>query len=141
MADDWDGTARVLGYRTEKDLLMDFYVEENMPISEIAQRLGAGTCTISRRLAIHKIPKRARGGPNNQSSQSKKLFHMDQRLLHMLEPKVIATITGASLAVCYKFKKRKLGGFDGVLHNLPSEGVEAIFDTKPKAFGAAAGKE
>lgn len=129
MADDWDSLARSIGYANEKSMLEDFYLGEEMAVSEIGRRLGHGTATIARRLSMCGIEKRGRGGPNNTASQKRKLFHMDQRWVMMLDLGVVASMARASKSTIYKFRRSITGGkISEILHNQSFDRPEPVFD-------------
>ncbi|KKM03109.1 hypothetical protein LCGC14_1777730 [marine sediment metagenome] len=128
--ENWDGIARQLGYETEHDMLLDFYVREEMSIKRIALKLGAGTTTINRRLSICGITKKPKGGANNLARQKMKLHRMDQRFVMFAPLKEVAEISGTHTTTVYKYKKEVRGGkLDGLLHNQPGDGVEPLFDS------------
>jgi transposase len=128
--EDWDGIARQLGYDSERDLLLDFYVKREMSIKTIALKLGAGTTTINRRLSICGITKKPKGGANNLARQKMKLHRMDQRLVMFRPLKEVAEISGTHTTTVYKYRKEVKGGkLDGVLHNSTDSGTEPLFDS------------
>ena len=128
--EDWDGIARQLGYDSERDLLLDFYVKEEMSIKTIALKLGAGTTTINRRLSICGITKKPKGGANNLARQKMKLHRMDQRLVMFAPLKRVAEISGTHTTTVYKYKKEVRGGkLNGLRDNLASGGTEPLFDS------------
>lgn len=140
MNDFWDELAKSIGYADEKEMLEDFYIEDAMSVSEIGKRLGAGTATIARRLAMAGITKRKRGGANNTGAQKHKLFHMDQRYVFSLDLSVVAKLANVSKSLVYKYRKSVTGGkISGILHNQSELGSEPVFDLKSKASVASAG--
>ena len=128
--EDWDGIARQLGYDSERDLLLDFYVKKEMSIKTIALKLGAGTTTINRRLSICGITKKPKGGANNLARQKMKLHRMDQRFVMFAPLKEVAESSGTHTTTVYKYRKEVKGGkLDGLLHNQSGERVEPLFDS------------
>lgn len=110
MTDDWNGLAREVGFRDERHLLEYFYVEERLPISVIAQKLGCGPATVANRLTKHGIPKRRRGGANNSQRLWRKLFRLDQRLVFTTSNEDLALLLHCSASVVYKYKRTVTGG-------------------------------
>lgn len=128
--EDWDGIARQLGYGSERDLLLDFYVRKEFSIKTIASKLGAGTTTINRRLGICGITKKPKGGANNLARQKMKLYRMDQRFVMCAPLKEVAESSGAHTTTVYKYRKEVKGGkLNGLLHNQSGERVEPLFDS------------
>lgn len=105
MAEDWDRVAQTLGYINEQQMLIDFYENEEMSISTIAEKLGAGTATIVRRLAINGVDKRKRGGANNVAKYKMKFHRMDQRVVLLQPIPVVAKMTNAHHSTVYKYRR------------------------------------
>jgi hypothetical protein len=142
VSEDWDELARTIGYSNEKDMLEDFYLEEEMSVSEIARRLGAGTATIARRLSLAGVEKRSRGGANNLANQRRKLFHMDQRISLLADLNLVAKLSGASRSTCYKYRRIITGGKAHELqHYLTSDRTEPVFQVEPTPPGLAPSNE
>lgn len=123
--DDWDLYARNLGYNNEREMLVDYYLVKKMSISEIALCLDVGTHTLNRHLTLASVIKRGRGGANNPSAQSRKLFHLDQRIIHYKTPAWVSQATGISSSLCYKYKNMK-GAKNGVLHSEPDRWTNSV---------------
>lgn len=62
---DWTEVWKALGYTSEREMLIDLYLENFMSLSEISKVLGYSNIAIRRRLLSHRIPLRPRGGVNN----------------------------------------------------------------------------
>ena len=62
----WDPIVKTLGYENEKAMLEDLYVKQNLSIGMLVKKLGYSQNNLRRRLALHKIPIRKRGGVNFQ---------------------------------------------------------------------------
>lgn len=63
--EDWGPLVSTLGFRSEEDMLRQFYLLQGFSIKELAKILGYTTWTVRRRLILWGIPLRQRGGPNN----------------------------------------------------------------------------
>jgi hypothetical protein len=125
MIDDWDYTARQLGYKDERDLFQRLYVEEGRSISMLAQMLKSGTATISRRLDMLEISKRPRGGDNNSGRQMYKLTHLDQRVVLTLPLNLLPELTKISRSLWYKYRRFR-GEPNGLLHFITTNGVGEV---------------
>jgi transposase len=121
--EDWDQLARSIGYDNERQMLLDLYCARQCSISDIAQRLEAGTATINRRLDLAGINKRTRGGSNYQATQSYKLFHLDQRVLDKFDLETLSTVTRVSKSLCYKYRARRNRA---ILHSESSSGATSV---------------
>lgn len=115
MIDDWDWQARQFGFKDEKDMWEGFYVLEEKSISMLALILHVGTATVSRRLDLHGVVKRPKGGDNNPGQQTFKLSHLDQRIVLVLPLDLLADITNISRSLWYKYRKQR-GEPDGLLY-------------------------
>lgn len=103
--EDWNLLAKQIGFADEKSMWEGFYVTEELPISEIARKLGHGPTTIANRLSACKIDKRARGGANNTVRISKILFRMDQREVFGRSNLTLSTMLLAHESTIYKYKR------------------------------------
>jgi hypothetical protein len=103
----WEALAKELCFPNEKAMLETFY--ETLSIKEIARRLDCGTATIARRLEIHKIEKRKRGGSNTSTAQRYKLFHTDQRNVIYMTLLACSELLKCSHSLVYKYRKYKSG--------------------------------
>jgi transposase len=103
--ENWELKAKEFCFKSEKDMLAAMY--ENKSISEIAEMLDCGKATIQRRLALHKIQKRGRGGPQLKSTQRYKMFHVDQRIVMFMGLTYCAKAIRVSNATLFKYKKYK----------------------------------
>lgn len=127
MIDDWDWTARQLGFTDEKHMWEKLYVEEHRSMGLLAMLLQTGTATISRRLDMHQIPKRPRGGDNNPGWQTWKLSHFDQRVVLSCQLGDLPRLTGVSYSMWYKYRRAK-GAPSGVLYSLAACGIGEVLD-------------
>lgn len=101
----WHDYARSIGYDSERDMLTDMYVTQRISLSEIAERLQCGVFTVTRHLNALDVVRRKRGGPNLQAVQSRKLFYIDQRLIHKMPNTRLARLLGMSASLVYKYVK------------------------------------
>jgi hypothetical protein len=62
---DWHQNAKALGFIGERDMWASLYGTQGKPVEKLAQLFGVGRATICRRLEMHQITRRSRGGPNN----------------------------------------------------------------------------
>lgn len=138
--EDWNETARSIGFKDEKSMLESFYTDDGMSVAEIASRLGAGTATIARRLTLCKVKKRSRGGSNNLMLQRRKLFHLDPRLLMYSPLDKIAEMCGGSKSTVYKFRRALMGVKSGVLRNSADLGFEEVRESEQKTSAASTGE-
>ena len=119
--EDWQLMAESLCFKSEKHMYDVFYNEEHLTVLEISERLNAGTATVNRRMALHGIVKRRRGGPHKSGDKRAILFYMDQRVVMGLPNKLIAELYGMSYSVVYQYKKWKAAG-SYVGYNLSQSG-------------------
>jgi hypothetical protein len=127
MFDDWDIYARTLGYNNEKEMLTDFYTSQSLSISEIASRINVGHFTVKRHLEDLNIPLRTRGGNNASNSQSKKMFHLDQRVVLSNFYNSLAPNIKVSPSMLYKYQRSITGGEShGVLYFIPDRRLGEI---------------
>lgn len=108
--EDWNGIAKLVGFTDETAMLRSFYLDEELPISEIAKKLGVGPATVSFRLDKCKVPKRMRGGANNSHRISKKLLRMDQRLIFQLTDLQLSNMVDSHISTVYKYRRSITGG-------------------------------
>lgn len=135
---EWDELAKELGYLDWKDCLTQLYAE--MSIAQISKRIGISTTAVVNHLQKFDIKTRKKGGANGNASQKYKLYLIDQRIIFTSTLNELTKLTGASKSVCFHYRST-LGGANGVLHNQPSERTVPIFESQPRALGAAAGAE
>jgi hypothetical protein len=113
----WDEIARELGFRDEKSLLLGLY--ETNSIEGIAAMLNCGKATVQRRMALHGIKKRGRGGPQLKSYARYKCFHVDQRILFAYGLTIAAAKIGVSTSTLYNYKQWKKEALsNAVLYNI-----------------------
>lgn len=103
----WDLIAHQLFFKNESDMLTTLYQTSSIP--EIAKLLKTSNGTILRRMEIHKIARRRRGGIQQTSSIRYKMFHVDQRIVMILGLKQCAALVGCSTTSLYKYKQWKHG--------------------------------
>lgn len=103
--EDWNGIAKMIGFVDERAMLQCFYVDEALPITEIAKKLSCGPATVASRLVKNNIKARPRGGANNSHRISKKLFRMDQRLVFQLPDNELAKLVDAHQSTVYKYQR------------------------------------
>jgi len=101
----WTDYARSIGYADEKDMLTDMYVIRELSLTQIADRLQCGTHTVNRHLNALNVTKRSRGGCNSQSNQTRKLFWLDQRIIHKLALNRLSQEVGVSPSMIYKYRR------------------------------------
>lgn len=101
----WTDYARGIGYADERDMLTDMYVTKNLSLSQIAERLECGTYTVNRHLDALGITKRSRGGCNSASIQTRKLFYLDQRVVHRMALNKLAREVDVSSSLIYKYRR------------------------------------
>jgi len=85
---DWTGLVKTLGYRSEREMLVDMYGTAAMSLSEIAKVLGFSTFAVRRRLMVHGIRLRERGGLHNAGNR--KLKSVPDEILFGLTTEEIA---------------------------------------------------
>lgn len=102
---DWDALAMKLGYRNRRDMLNDFYVNKNLSLHQIGDRLGCSSHCVGRNLAREGIERRGKGGRNNTSSQTRKLFMLDQRVILFYDFTPCSRAAGVSTTLLYKYRK------------------------------------
>lgn len=100
---DWNTIAQMLGYTNEKQMLYDMYHRNRLPIQDIAERLGSGRATIRRRLEMHDIIRRARGGANNQSNKRVLLYLLDQRFVRTAPFNLLAHVVNSHSSTVRKY--------------------------------------
>ena len=106
----WKKVTRTLGFETEHEMWEELYNNQQSSIEDLHERLGFGTHTIKRRLAVCNIALRGRGG-NNHSTPPRKdiLFHLDQRVVVFSTQKELSFLTGCSPAVISTYKTLSKG--------------------------------
>lgn len=62
---DWHNQARALGFLVEADMWASLYGTQGKSVDQLSRIFKVGRATICRRLEMHKITRRSRGGPNN----------------------------------------------------------------------------
>lgn len=81
LEESWQPIADSLGFKDEKAMLMSLYNEDGFSINEISKIIGYAAWSVRRRLIMHGIKLRGRGGPNNLGKRAllqvddDKLFH------------------------------------------------------------------
>jgi transposase len=100
-----EDTEPIAGYPTKRALLENLYVEEGLSISEIARRVGVSTTAVERWLKLLGIPRRGRGGNNNQARIGWKLHRLSQRVVFGLSLRELSKMVSASESRVYKYKE------------------------------------
>lgn len=113
MAENWKKVARDAGFNSEKEMWDELYTRTCSSIKNLADRLGFGTYTVKRRLSIHGVVLRSRGG-NNGATPPKRdvLFHLDQRVVFNSTIDFLTELTGCSPAVISNYRTRARGGVE-----------------------------
>lgn len=106
---DWDDLSKKLGYRSRYEMLSDFYVEKKLSLRQIGERLGCSPHCVRRNLAREGIERRSKGGRNNTSNQTRKLFMLDQRLVLLYDFTSCAKLVRVSTTLLYKYRKLMKG--------------------------------
>lgn len=102
---DWDYLARSLGYLNKRDMLEDFYVTQGLSLHQIGSRIGCSPHCIGRNLKRENIDRRNRGGRNNPSNQTHKLFMLDQRVVLGGLFNLVAKHCNVSTTLLYRYRK------------------------------------
>lgn len=68
LSESWDPAAHTLGYKDEREMLVDLYVNQKYSITDLATRLGYSRNNIRKRLSLLGVKFRGRGGRNNVQS-------------------------------------------------------------------------
>lgn len=66
LEESWISIAEALGYRSEEEMLLDLYVQQQLSLNAIAKMLGYSAFNVRRRLIFAGVELRGRGGPNNR---------------------------------------------------------------------------
>lgn len=127
---DWDSLAHKLGYRSKYEMLHDLYVEQNLSLHQIGERIGCGPHCVQRNLQREGIDRRSRGGRNNSSNQTRKLFLFDQRFVLFAPFGIVVKVTRVSTTLLYKYRNLMKGDNNGVLHNQPDSGSGTLLDAE-----------
>lgn len=99
----WKPISDALGYADEREMLVDLYEKQELGVDVIAKTLGFSKNNVRRRLSMHGIKVRGRGGANNIGS------HMlqgasDDELLHLRE---CAVKYDVHYSTVYKERRRR----------------------------------
>ena len=95
----------IAGYPNKKSMLEALYAEEGLSINQIASRIGTGPATVERWMRLLGVPKRGRGGNNNQAKIGWRLHRIDPRVVFRLSLRDLARLVQASESYVYKFKR------------------------------------
>lgn len=79
-SENWQPLADTLGFRSEAEMLKNLYCVQNFSLSQLKSLLGYSVCSIRRRLIIHGIPLRGKGGPNNRLGKRRLKHLTDEEL-------------------------------------------------------------
>ncbi len=105
MAEDWGAIALYLGYKDEREMLIDMYEVQGLSCKQIAERVSMGQPTVLRRLRIAGIDRRPRGGAQSSQRQWARLHMMDQRRVFGTGLSKLARQLKVSVSLVYKFKR------------------------------------
>lgn len=105
MNPEWDVKAREMGYAGQKELLEDLYLNDQLPIHKIAEKVGTSIGTITNQMRQLGIDRRPRGGYRPTAKQRWKVFRADQRLLYSMSDQKVARLLGVSDNLVYKYKR------------------------------------
>jgi hypothetical protein len=105
----WDDLGVKLGYRNAVEMLEDFYVNQELSLHQIGDRLGCSSHAVGRNLARRGIQRRGKGGSNNTSNQTRKLFMLDQRVVLFYNFNECARVCGVSTTLLHKYRKLMKG--------------------------------
>lgn len=124
---EWDILAQEMMFKDEREMLVELYKTHS--IGQIARLLKCGGATVHRRIGLHKIPKRPRGGSQKRGEQVFKLFHVDQRIVMFFGLTYAARMLDVSTTTLYKYKRHKAGGTtEGYNINLTGNTTSSIHD-------------
>lgn len=104
-SEDWDSLSHKLGYANRRAMLEDLYCVQKLSLSQIGERLSCSGHCVGKNLACEGIERRQRGGFNNDYSQTKKLFRLDQRIILGTDFNLIARAAYVSTTLLYKYRK------------------------------------
>lgn len=102
---DWEHLAHKLGFAGKREMLEDFYLVQHLSLNQIGERLGCSPHCVGRNLKRENIDRRNRGGRNNPSNQTHKLFLLDQRVVILEEFGLVAKHCFVSTTLLYHYRK------------------------------------
>lgn len=102
---DWEHLAHKLGYASKNAMLEDLYLVQHLSLNQIGDRLGCSPHCVGRNLKRENIDRRNRGGKNNPSNQTHKLFLLDQRVVMSDNFNLIAKHCFVSSSLLYRYRK------------------------------------
>jgi hypothetical protein len=104
-AKDWHHLSHTLGYSNKHEMLEDLYLNQHLSLHQIAERLDCSPHCVGRNLAREQIDRRSRGGKNNPSNQTHKLFLLDQRVVLNGDFIITAKHCFVSTSLLYHYRK------------------------------------
>jgi len=114
--DRYDFYAKQLGFTSEKEMLEQLYEGHSIP--EVAEVLKVATGTVLKRLEACGIPRRNRGGLVKISQVRYKLFHVDQRVVHVYGLTQASATLGVSTSTLYKYRQWKCNRLEEMSGNI-----------------------
>jgi transposase len=103
---DWEGTAKKLGYESERKMWLDFYVARKMSVTALSEKLDVSRNSIRDALARNAVPIRKQGGPNNQKVE------ITDEIIEEIREKGISAVAkrlGVTYTTIYKRLYRRSG--------------------------------
>ena len=79
-SESWQPVADTLGFKDEREMLVNLYTIQEFSLSQLKGILGYSTWSIRRRLILNGIPPRSRGGPNSRLGK-RRLKHLSSEEL------------------------------------------------------------
>jgi hypothetical protein len=101
----WDDLAVKIGYRNSIEMLEDLYVTQGLSLHQIGDRFGCSSHAVGRNLARRGIDRRSKGGSNNTSNQTRKLFLLDQRIVLFYDFDKCHLLVGVSSTLLHNYRK------------------------------------
>jgi hypothetical protein len=117
---DWHYLARSLGYGNKHEMLTDMYVTQALSLHQIGARLGCSPHCVGRNLQREQIDRRSKGGRNNPSYQTRKLYMLDQRVMLGKDFTLVARGAGVSTSLLYHYRRLMKEGTWNSVQSAPS---------------------
>ncbi len=134
LEDDWAGVWKTLGFSSEKEMLVDLYVNNGLSLAELSGVLGYSTFSIRRRILNHNIELRPRGGLNNLGKRV--LAEISDEELNLSTLEVAAKFNVCSSTVYSERKYRDAFGSNSpAKHSGPPELVAETSADVPSPSG------
>jgi hypothetical protein len=99
-AENWQPLADTLGFRSEAEMLKELYCTQGFSLMQLKSILGYSVWAIRRRLIIHGVPMRGKGGPNNRIGR-RRLKHLTDEELKGRPAVRVAEERGVHLSTVY----------------------------------------